>query len=121
MSFLINLIFILFVLFIIKMILIAVFFHDEIKEARKKDPAAKNFLEVLILYHGLHALVNFRIAHFFYKRRLFFLARLISQAAYASRPRNRSMMRRTWRNLASEYCASSEPVSVPSVQARSSD
>jgi serine O-acetyltransferase len=81
MSFLINLIFILFVLFVIKMILIAVFFHDEIKEARKKDPAAKSFLEVLILYQGLHALVSFRVAHFFYKRRLFFLARFISQYA----------------------------------------
>ncbi|MGA2775683.1 MAG: serine O-acetyltransferase EpsC [Candidatus Omnitrophota bacterium] len=63
------------------MILIAVFFHDEIKEARKKDPAAKSFLEVLILYQGLHALVSFRVAHFFYKRRLFFLARFISQYA----------------------------------------
>ncbi|MFA5276813.1 MAG: serine O-acetyltransferase, partial [Candidatus Omnitrophota bacterium] len=61
------------------MILIAVFFHDEIKEARQKDPAAKSFLEVLILYQGLHALVGFRVGHFFYKWRLFFLARLISQ------------------------------------------
>jgi hypothetical protein len=30
------------------------------------------------------------------------------------------MIRRTCRNLASEYCASSEPVNAPSVQARSS-
>jgi len=81
MSFLINLIFILFVLFLIKMMLIAVYFHDEINEARKKDPAAKSFLEVLILYQGLHALVSFRVAHFLYKMRLFFPARLISQTA----------------------------------------
>ena len=81
MSFLINLIFILFILFLIKMMLIAVVFHNEINEARKKDPAAKSFLEVLILYQGLHALVGFRVAHFFYRRRLFFPARLISQTA----------------------------------------
>jgi serine O-acetyltransferase len=81
MSFLINLIFILAVLFIIKMLLIAVIFHDEINEVRKRDPASKSFLEVLILYQGLHALVSFRLAHFFFKRRLFFLARLISQWA----------------------------------------
>jgi serine O-acetyltransferase len=81
MSFLINLIFILLILFLIKIILIAVFFHNEINEARKKDPAVKSFLEVLILYQGLHALVGFRVAHYFYRRRLFFLARLISQNA----------------------------------------
>ena len=81
MSFLINLIFILLVLFLIKMMLIAVYFHNEVNEARKKDPAAKSFLEVLILYQGLHVLVSFRVAHYFYKKHLFFLARLISQTA----------------------------------------
>lgn len=70
---------IIFILFVLKIILISILFYKEIKAAQQKDPAARGFLEVLLLYQGLHALVNHRIAHFLYKRRLFFLARLISQ------------------------------------------
>ncbi len=68
-------------LFIFKLILIAIFFHDEIAEAKKKDPAAKSFLEILLLYQGLHAIVSYRVANFFYKTKLFVLARLLSQMA----------------------------------------
>lgn len=53
-----------------------------IKECRKikqRDPAARNNFEIIILYSGLHAVANHRIAHFFYKIKLFFIARLISQ------------------------------------------
>lgn len=49
------------------------------KNIMKKDPAARNILEVIILYPGFHILVFHKIAHFLYKCRLFFLARLISQ------------------------------------------
>lgn len=49
------------------------------KNIKKKDPAAKNVLEIILLYPGFHALVFHRIAHFFYKIKLFFIARLISQ------------------------------------------
>ncbi len=66
-------------LFFLKVGLIAIFFHDEIRAAQKKDPAAKSFIEIILLYQGLHALVSYRIAHFFYSLHLFFLARLISQ------------------------------------------
>ncbi|MBM7870517.1 serine O-acetyltransferase [Clostridium pascui] len=45
----------------------------------KNDPAARNRLEVLLLYPSIHALINHRMAHFFYKRNMFFMARLISQ------------------------------------------
>ncbi len=72
---------ILLVLFVLKIILISVFFYKEIQAARAKDPAAKGFLEILLLYPGLHALIHYRIAHFFYKIRLFFIARLISQVS----------------------------------------
>ena len=68
-------------LIVIKNIFIAVFFYGEIKAAQKKDPAAKSFLEVLLLYQGLHALVAYRVANFFYSIKLFFLARFISQLA----------------------------------------
>ncbi len=74
-----KILFILIGLAIIKIILIAIFFYEEIKTAQKRDPAAKSFLEILLLYQGLHALISHRIAHFFYKLHLFFLARLISQ------------------------------------------
>ena len=36
-------------------------------------------LEVLLLYQGIHALICHRFAHWFYKHRMFFIARLISQ------------------------------------------
>lgn len=44
-----------------------------------RDPAAKSTLEVFLLYPGFHALIYHRIAHWFYIRKLFFLARLTSQ------------------------------------------
>lgn len=62
-----------------KIIFIAIFFNEEIRAAQKKDPAAKGFLEIIFLYQGLHALITHRIAHSFYKARLYLLARLISQ------------------------------------------
>jgi serine O-acetyltransferase len=43
-----------------------------------KDPAVKNKFEAL-LYPSLHAVINYRAAHYLYKKRFFFLARLISQ------------------------------------------
>lgn len=49
------------------------------KNIMKKDPAARNILEVIILYPGFHILVFHKIAHFLYKYKVFFLARLISQ------------------------------------------
>ncbi|MGL4655248.1 MAG: serine O-acetyltransferase EpsC [Sarcina sp.] len=43
------------------------------------DPAAKSRLEVLILYPGIHAILNHRVANFFYRKKRFFTARLLSQ------------------------------------------
>lgn len=51
---------------------------DLYKAYQAKDPALKSCFE-LILYPGIWALFNHRIAHFFYKIHLYFLARLISQ------------------------------------------
>ena len=45
----------------------------------ENDPAAKNRLEVLLLYPCVHALLNYRVAHFFYRKRMFFPARFVSQ------------------------------------------
>lgn len=53
--------------------------HEDAKNILKKDPACKNILEAIIIYPGFHILVYHRIAHFLYKLKLYFLARLISQ------------------------------------------
>ena len=49
------------------------------KNIMQKDPAARSILEVILLYPGFHILVYHRIAHFFYRCKLLFLARMISQ------------------------------------------
>ena len=51
----------------------------DIKAIKKRDPAARNSIEILLLYQGLHAIIAHRFAHWFYNRKLFFIARLISQ------------------------------------------
>lgn len=47
----------------------------------EQDPAARTYLEVFLTYSGLHAVWLHRIAHAFYKKRLFFIARVISQVS----------------------------------------
>ncbi|MDD5432254.1 MAG: serine O-acetyltransferase [Candidatus Omnitrophica bacterium] len=81
MTCLLNILLILIALGVIKLLLISIFFYGDIKIAQKRDPAAKSFLEILLLYQGLHALVSYRVAHFFYKINLFFFARFIRQIA----------------------------------------
>src|ERR1035437_5879584 len=45
----------------------------------KYDPATKSALEVLFLYPGVKAVVYHRIAHFFYRMKIPFLPRAISE------------------------------------------
>ena len=51
----------------------------DIKSILERDPAARNGFEVFFLYSGFHALLWYRVAHFFYKYNLKFIARMISQ------------------------------------------
>ncbi len=53
----------------------------DVKAVQSRDPAARNGLEVLLLYQGIHALIWHRAAHWFYERHMYFIARLISQTA----------------------------------------
>lgn len=46
-----------------------------------KDPAAKNALEIILLYPGFHAIVAYRIANKLLKWKIPFIPRLISQIA----------------------------------------
>ena len=52
---------------------------EDIRAYKKNDPAARSAIEVMLLYNGLHATIDYRIAHWFYRRRCFFIARAISQ------------------------------------------
>ena len=47
---------------------------EDIRAYKKNDPAARSVAEILLLYNGLHATIDYRIAH-----GLRFLARSISQ------------------------------------------
>lgn len=53
--------------------------YNDAKNIKTKDPAARNVLEVIILYPGFHILVFHKLSHFLYKHKLYFLARLNSQ------------------------------------------
>ncbi|WP_409296447.1 serine O-acetyltransferase [Peribacillus sp. SCS-26] len=46
-----------------------------------QDPAARSYTEVILTYSGLHAIWAHRAAHAFYKRKWFFIARVISQVS----------------------------------------
>ena len=53
----------------------------DIKAIRDRDPAARNGAEVFFLYSGLHAVIYHRIAHWFFKHNMKFIARWVSQHA----------------------------------------
>lgn len=58
---------------------------DEVKTdiaaVRERDPAARNDLEVLMLYSGVHAILAYRVAHKLYLGKKYFPARAVSQFA----------------------------------------
>ena len=56
-------------------------FKSDINSIRQRDPAARSFIEVFLLYSGVWAVINYRISHWFFKRKLRFIARWISQCA----------------------------------------
>ncbi|MBQ8460466.1 serine O-acetyltransferase [bacterium] len=51
---------------------------EDIKVIYDNDPAAKNLLEVILCYPGLHALITYRLAHRLYKWNIPLIPRLIS-------------------------------------------
>jgi serine O-acetyltransferase len=54
---------------------------EDARSIAKRDPAAKSTLEVFLLYPGFHVLIYHRIAHWLYRKKVFFLARVVSQFA----------------------------------------
>src|SRR5581483_1502973 len=53
--------------------------REQIRAIKREDPAAKSSLEILLCYSGLHAVWFHRVAHWLYRRKLYVLARLVSQ------------------------------------------
>jgi serine O-acetyltransferase len=51
----------------------------DIKNIMNNDPAARSPFEVLLLYPSIHVMIFYRMSHGLYKRKFFFLARLLSQ------------------------------------------
>ena len=52
---------------------------ETLRAYQARDPAARSRLEIFLLYPGVHAILYHRVAHFLYRCRLKFLARLVSQ------------------------------------------
>jgi len=50
----------------------------DIQAALERDPAARNWLEVVLVYPGFHALLMHRLAHGLWRRRLYLLARIVA-------------------------------------------
>lgn len=55
--------------------------REDIACVKDRDPAARSVIEILLLYPGLKAIRLHRLANKFYKRKMFFAARWISQRA----------------------------------------
>ena len=54
------------------------FIKEDISAALRQDPAARNWLEVLLTYPGVHAVWGSRISHFLWRVKLKLLARIYS-------------------------------------------
>ena len=52
---------------------------SDARNIRDKDPAAATMPQVLLLSPGFHALIYYKVSNWFYKRRHYFLARMVSQ------------------------------------------
>ena len=52
---------------------------SDLDSVLSRDPAARNKLEIILLYSGLHAVWSHRIAHWFWTHKLYLIARGISQ------------------------------------------
>ena len=73
--------FILILLITAYVLVVALFFSQTIKETQQKDPAAKDYLQIILFYSGLHALISHRVAHALWNMKVPYLPRGISQLA----------------------------------------
>ena len=52
---------------------------ETLEAYKQRDPAARSSFEIFLLYPGVRAIIDHRIAQFFLKRKMKFLARTVSQ------------------------------------------
>ena len=56
-------------------------FREDLSVVFQRDPAARNYFEILTTYPGVHALILHRIAHFLWSIKLKLIARIFSHLA----------------------------------------
>lgn len=66
---------------IILLLIIYILGYDYFKSVKKRDPAARNYLQIILTYPGVHALFYYRIAHFFYLIKLKLISEIITYVA----------------------------------------
>lgn len=54
---------------------------EDIQTIKERDPAAKNYVEILLCYPGLHAIWFHRLAHGLYQEKWYTTARLVSHVS----------------------------------------
>jgi len=54
---------------------------EDIQTIKERDPAAKNYVEILLCYPGLHAIWFHRLAHSLYQGKWYTTARLVSHVS----------------------------------------
>lgn len=53
--------------------------NDLLNAYKERDPAARSKISIFLLYPGVRAVIDHRIAHWLYKHKHFFIARAVSQ------------------------------------------
>jgi serine O-acetyltransferase len=56
-------------------------FREDLDVIFDQDPAARSYFEVILTYSGLHAIWMHRVAHVLWRKKFFFIARVISQVS----------------------------------------
>lgn len=55
--------------------------REDLNAFMERDPAARSKAEIFFLYNGFHAVLFYRLSHWLYRHRRYFLARWVSQYA----------------------------------------
>ncbi|SDN92740.1 serine O-acetyltransferase [Alkalicoccus daliensis] len=56
-------------------------FKNDVDVVLEQDPAARNRFEVILTYSGVHAIWAHRISHWLWKKKIYFIARFLSQVS----------------------------------------
>ena len=79
-----------------------------IKSIKERDPAARNGFQIVLLYSGVHALIHYRIAHFFYKIHFYFIIKQKTQQKLFQTTMNSFLNEKYFHQLMKFYADSNE-------------